>query len=56
MIIQLFIEVLQVAIGQRRCISKVLTVEEWRLMYELFKKHALLGIGYVAIQKLPKEQ
>ena len=52
----IFLELLQVAAGQRRCISKVLNGEEWRLMYELFKKHALLGIGYVAIQKLPKEQ
>lgn len=51
----IFLELLQVAVGQRRCISKVLTGEEWGLMYELFKKHALLGIGYVAIQKLPKE-
>ena len=29
---------------------------EWKGLYGLLKKHALLGIGYVAIQKLPKEQ
>ena len=56
MITQQYIELLQVAIGKCSCLSKVLTEEEWRLMYESFKKHALLGIGYVAIQKLPREQ
>ena len=52
----IFLELLQVAVGQRRCLYKVLNREEWGLMYELFKKHALLGVGYVAIQKLPREQ
>ena len=52
----IFLELLQAAVGQRRCLSKVLTEEEWIQVYGLFKKHALLGIGYVAIQKLPKEQ
>lgn len=42
---QLFLELLQVAIGQRRCLSKVLTCNEWDLMHELFKKHVLVGIG-----------
>lgn len=31
-------------------------MEEWKGLYGLLKKHALLGVGYVAIQKLPKEQ
>ena len=52
----IFLELLQAAVGKRRCLSKVLTEEEWIQVYGLFKKHALLGIGYVAIQKLPKEQ
>ena len=52
----IFLELLQAAVGKRRCLSKVLNREEWELMYELFKKHALLGAGYVAIQKLPQEQ
>ena len=52
----IFLELLQAAVGKRRCLSKVLTEEEWIQVYDLFKKHALLGIGYVAIQKLPKEQ
>ena len=47
----IFLELLQAAVGKRRCLSKVLTEEEWIQVYGLFKKHALLGIGYVAIQK-----
>ena len=34
----IFLELLQVGVGQRRCLSKVLTGEEWVVMYELFKK------------------
>lgn len=49
-------ELIQVAIGQRSCLSRALTMGEWKGLYGLLKKHALLGVGYVAIQKLPKEQ
>ena len=53
---QLFFELLKTAIGQRKALSTVPSVEEWKGLYGLLKKHALLGVGYVAIQKLPKEQ
>ena len=53
---QLFFELIKVAIGQRSCLSRALTIEEWKGLYALLKKHALLGIGYVAIQKLPRVQ
>ena len=56
MLQQLFFEMIQVAIGQRSCMPRALTMEEWKGLYALLKKHALLGIGYVAIQELPKEQ
>ena len=56
MLQQLFFELIQVAIGQRSCLSRALTMEEWKGLYALLKKHALLGIGYVAIQKLPRVQ
>ena len=36
-------ELLQAAVGKRRCLSKVLTEEEWKGLYALLKKHALLG-------------
>lgn len=56
MLQRIFFEFLQVTIGQRSCMSRALTMEEWKGLYGLLKKHALLGVGYVAIQKLPKEQ
>ena len=56
MLQRIFFEFLQVTIGQRSCMSRGLTMEEWKGLYGLLKKHALLGVGYVAIQKLPKEQ
>ena len=56
MLQRIFFDFLQVAIGQRSCMSRALTMEEWKGLYGLLKKHALLGVGYVAIQKLPKEQ
>lgn len=56
MLQRIFFEFLQVTIGQRSCMSQALTMEEWKGLYGLLKKHALLGVGYVAIQKLPKEQ
>lgn len=56
MLQKLFYELIQVAIGQRSCLSRELTMEEWKGLYALLKKNALLGIDYVAIQKLPQEQ
>ena len=56
MLQRIFFEFLHVTIGQRSCLLRALTMGEWRGLYGLLKKHALLGVGYVAIQKLPKEQ
>lgn len=56
MLQQLFFELIKVAIGQRSCLSRALTIEEWKGLYALLKKHALLGIGYMAIHKLPRVQ
>ena len=56
MLQRIFFEFLQVTIGQRSCLLRALTMGEWRGLYGLLKKHALLGVGYVAIQKLPKDQ
>ena len=53
---QLFFELLKTAIGQRKVLSAVPSAKEWDALYGLLSKHTLLGIGYVAIQKLPKEQ
>ena len=52
----LFFELLKTAIGQRKALSTVPHAKEWEAIYDLLSKHTLLGIGYVAIQKLPREQ
>ena len=53
---QLFFELLRTAIGQCKVLSAVPSAKEWEALYGLLSKHTLLGIGYVAIQKLPREQ
>ena len=49
-------ELIQVASGNRSALSSVPSQDEWQQLYGLLSKHTLLGIGYVAIQKLPQEQ
>ena len=49
-------ELIQVAVGNQSALSSVPTQQEWQQLYGLLSKHTLLGIGYVAIQKLPREQ
>ena len=49
-------ELIQVAAGSRSALSSVPTQDEWQQLYGLLSKHTLLGIGFVAIQKLPEEQ
>ena len=49
-------ELIQVAAGNRSSLSSVPTQDEWQQLYGLLSKHTLLGIGFVAIQKLPREQ
>ena len=53
---QLFFELIKTAIGQRKVLSAVPSAKEWEAIYGLLSKHTLLGIGFVAIQKLPEEQ
>ena len=54
--IKLFIELIQVAIGNRSALSSVPTLQEWQRLYNLMSMHTLIGIGYVAIQRLPRKQ
>ncbi|MGN1218310.1 MAG: nucleotidyltransferase family protein, partial [Phocaeicola sp.] len=49
-------ELIQVVVGNRGALSAVPTQQEWQRLYGLMTKHTLIGIGYVAIQKLPQEQ
>ena len=49
-------ELLQVAIGNRKALTSRLTDEEWESLYSECEKHALLGIAFAGVEKLPKEQ
>ena len=42
---RLFFEFLQVAIGNRECLSRELSDNEWQVVFRLLKEHALLGVG-----------
>ena len=47
----LFVELLQIAIGKRRCLSVIPTKEEWLFLYETAKQQSLLGVLFYGIQK-----
>ena len=52
----LFYELIQTAIGRRERLSECPTEVQWQQIYDICRKQALTGIGWYAIEKLPKEQ
>ena len=52
----LFQELINVAICERACLSKIPSKAEWEALYFWAEKHSLVGICFTAIEKLPKEQ
>ena len=52
----LFFELLQIAIGNRKELTRQLSCDEWASMYSECEKHALLGIAFAGVERLPKEQ
>ncbi len=53
---KLFIELLQVALGNREKFSVCPSAEEWELLYDMAKKQALVGVCFFALKLLPIEQ
>ena len=51
-----FFELLQIAIGNRKELTRQLSCDEWASMYSECEKHALLGIAFAGVERLPKEQ
>lgn len=49
---QLFFELLQVAVGRRTCLSRPPSPEEWQTLFEWSGKQAVMGVCFVAIQRL----
>ena len=52
----LFFELLQIAIGNSERLSHAPTTEEWRELYTLAQKQALVGIAFRGVEQLPMEQ
>ena len=52
----MFYELLQIAIGNRDRFSQTPTVGEWRELFALAQKQALVGIAFRGVEQLPEEQ
>ena len=52
----LFFELLQIAIGNRDRFSHAPTTEEWRELFALAQKQAMVGIAFRGVELLPVEQ
>ena len=52
----LFIELLQIALGNRDRFSVSPSAEEWEKLYDISKKQALVGVCFFALKSLPLEQ
>ena len=53
---QLFFELLQVALDTRLCLTRVPTKEEWLEVYDMASKQAVVGMMISGIEQLPSEQ
>lgn len=56
MISDLFLQLLQVALGRRENLDRALDAKEWSVVYQLAKDQALVGLVMTAFSRLPKEQ
>ena len=56
MTINLFFELIQVAIGRQESLSHVPSVNDWRELYDFSVKQAVDGVCFYGVQQLPKEQ
>lgn len=52
----IFFELLQVAVGNRTVLSSAPSDDDWEGIYELTKRHTLVGIAFAGIERLPSEQ
>ena len=48
----LFFDLLQVAVGQREMLSHAPSDVEWRVLHDMARKQAVLGVCFYAVQKL----
>ena len=48
----LFFELIQVALGQKESLTKNPSEQEWKAMFDMAKKQAVVGIAFLALNKL----
>ena len=48
----LFIELMQVAVGRRTVLNRQPTDDEWQLLYQMCIEQSVLGMGFIAVEKL----
>lgn len=51
-----FLELLQIALGNRSCLSEPCTDEVWEEVYATVKKQAMVGVTFYAVKRLPADQ
>lgn len=49
---KIFYELIQVAIGNRVCLTRTPKIAEWKMLYDIAKKQSLVGICFAGVQKL----
>ena len=52
----LFFELLQVAMGHRQQLSLTPSASEWHHLYQMAEQHALIGVCYAGVLRLPQPQ
>ena len=55
MTMSVFIELLQVALRSRECLSRIPDVAEWELIYDEAERQAVLGIMLDGLERLRQE-
>lgn len=52
MIEKIFFELLQVAVGTRDELSRMLSAKDWDELYEIAKKQSLVGVCFAGVRRL----
>lgn len=53
---KLLFELIQIALGTKEKLSSTPNVEGWNLLYSEAMKQSVVGVAFVGVQRLPKEQ
>lgn len=53
---EVFFELLQVALGRRDKFSRAITADEWRALFDMAQKQAVVGVCRAGLMRLPAEQ